>query len=132
MIDTGHLFFQFRRFLGAGIVATAVQYTLLIGFVHFLQIDAVTASFIGFCSGAVVNYHINYHYTFRSKEPHRSAIPRFVLVAAVGATLNTAAMSIQINTFHIHYLLAQATATALVIIWNFTGNKLWTFDRRRQ
>jgi len=26
-----------------------------------------------------------------------------------------------------HYLLAQVCATAVVFLWNFVGNSLWTF-----
>lgn len=130
MSKSAPLVLQFARFLGAGAVSTVAHYAVLIGFVQLMSTDAILASVFGFCTGAVVNYLVNYHYTFDSSQPHTATLPRFIGVALVGVTLNTAAMSVQIKTLGLHYLVAQVLATVVVVLWNFAGNKLWTFDRR--
>lgn len=131
MNASSSLFFQFGRFLSAGVFATAAHYAVLIGLVQFLDIDPVIASVFGFGTGAMVNYYVNYHYTFNSTHPHTTTLPRFLIVALIGMIMNTTAMAIQVKTLGFHYLMAQVVATIFVVMWNFTGNRLWTFDHRR-
>jgi putative flippase GtrA len=38
-------------------------------------------------------------------------------------------MKLAIEIFIMHYLPAQMIATGPVLIWNFTGNYMWTFRK---
>lgn len=118
---------QFLRFAAVGGIATAIHYLILVVLVHAGNMNAVWASSIGFMVSAVCNYLLNYRYTFQSDVEHRRAIIRFFVVAGVGLVLNSITMQIAIEYIHVHYLLAQVLATGLVLLWNFTGNRLWTF-----
>jgi putative flippase GtrA len=118
---------QFLRFATVGGVATAIHYLILVVLVHATNMDAVWASSIGFIVSAVCNYLLNYRFTFKSNVEHRGAIFKFFLVAGVGLLLNSLVMQVSTEYAGMHYLLAQLLATALVLIWNFTGNRLWTF-----
>lgn len=131
MKSQGSLWLQFGRFLSAGVIATAAHYAVLIGLVQIINSDPVIASVFGFGTGALVNYFVNYHYTFSSTQPHAATLPRFLIVALIGMILNTTAMAIQVKMLGLHYLLAQVIATLFVVMWNFTGNRLWTFAHRR-
>ena len=53
---------------------------------------------------------------------------KFFTIAFVGLLLNTIIMAIGVEILNLHYLLAQVVATGLVLFWNFTGNRLWTFS----
>jgi len=118
---------RFIRFAGVGAVGTLAQYLTLTALVEFLAIDVVHASAVGFTLGAFVNYFLNYHYTFRSKKRHSEAIFKFFSMALIGRILNTVIMSVMTNYLGFHYLLAQIISTGLVLLWNFSGNRLWTF-----
>ena len=118
---------QFLRFATVGGIATAIHYLILIALVHAASMNAVWASSIGFIVSAVCNYLLNYRFTFRSNVEHRRAIIKFFVVAVVGLALNSLTMQIAIEYMSVHYLLAQVLATGLVLLWNFTGNRLWTF-----
>ncbi len=74
-----------------------------------------------------LNYALNYRYTFRSRRRHLEAFPRFVFFSGVGLGLNTLLMYSLLNYADLHYLVAQLAATALVTIWNFLANMVWTF-----
>ena len=118
---------QFLKFAASGAVGTAIHYGLLIGLREWLSLDAVLASGIGFGCGAVVNYYLAHRIVFRSTARHQTALPAFMVVALIGLALNTAMMFVLAQRVGIHYLLAQVTATGVVLCWNFAVNRLWTF-----
>jgi putative flippase GtrA len=55
------------------------------------------------------------------------ALPRFLLVAALGAATSAALVFAGTEWFGLHYLLPQAAATALVLFGGFMLNRRWTF-----
>lgn len=116
---------EFTRFVIVGVLATALQYLILIGLVRVGQMDAVLASSLGFALSACFNYWLNRRYTFRSATPHRQALPRFILVASSALLVNATAM--WLVSAHVHYLLAQAVASVCTLAWNYFLNRMWTF-----
>lgn len=118
---------QFLHFATVGGIATAIHYLILIALVRGADMNAVLASTFGFTVSAVCNYYLNYHFTFRSNAEHRRAVIKFLAVAGVGLALNSLTMMIAAQYLGVHYLLAQVIATGLVLLWNFSGNRWWTF-----
>jgi putative flippase GtrA len=120
---------RFVRFAAVGVVATCVQYALLILLVRFAGMGATLASSLGFVASAAANYLLNYRYTFRSRHPHGPAMLKFASLASVGLLLNAGLMRLLTESAW-NYLIAQVLATAVVLVWNFLGNSLWTFGRQ--
>ena len=118
---------QFLRFALAGTAATITTYAVLIVGVEGLHINAVTASVAGYMAGIVVNYLLNYRYTFGSDQHHHVVIPRFLTVMLGGMFINAAVMYAGINWLGFHYLLAQLAAVAVVLMLSFTANRRWSF-----
>lgn len=114
-------------FASVGAAWTAAHYALLILLVEKAGVDAVWASTASFIVGAVVNYGLNYRYTFRSTQPHRETAYKFFVIAFAGMLLNGAFMHVAISALNWHYLPSQIVATGLVFLWNFFANRLWTF-----
>jgi putative flippase GtrA len=76
----------------------------------------------------MANYILNYRFTFASERTHRSALPRFVVVAAVGVVLNAVTVSLLLATkWPLHYLAIQGVATCVVLAVGFLANRGWTF-----
>ena len=98
--------------------------------VEIVSVRPVYSSIAGFVVGALVNYFLNYHITFKSAKSHHEAMPKFFAVALVGFAMNTVIMGVTSESFGLHCLLAQVISTGVVLIWNFTGNRLWTFWER--
>lgn len=122
-----HTFKQFLFFTAIGGIGTAGQYITLVALVEGGIASALPASVVGFIVGAVINYFLNYRFTFKSNKSHKEAMSKFFIVAAIGAMINTALMYVGLNLLQVYYLLAQIVATGIVLLWNFTANKLWTF-----
>lgn len=118
---------QFLRFAAVGATGTAVQYaTLWIG-VEFLAASAVVASAIGYVLGSVVNYLLNYFFTFKSGKSHAETAPKYYAVLAIGWCINTGLMKIFVGVLGWNYWLAQVITTGCGLIWNFLGSRLWAF-----
>ena len=119
---------QFLLFSVVGAVGTSGQYAVLILLVEVSRQNPVLASTLGFLVGALINYILNYRYTFKSDKPHRETLAKFLVVAAIGACINTGLMYVLIEAISLQYLIAQLLATAAVLAWNFFANKFWTFQ----
>lgn len=129
-------FKQFIFFTAIGGIGTAGQYVTLVVLAESRILTPVPASIAGFTVGAIINYFLNYRFTFNSNKSHKEAMTKFFVVAIFGAIINTALMYIGIgilqqyvgsSTQHFYYLLPQIVATGIVLLWNFAANKLWTF-----
>jgi putative flippase GtrA len=114
------------RFAVVGGIATAIQYALLILLVRGFGMAPTPASSIGFVLSAVVNYLLNYRFTFQSSRPHGPAAAKFGLLAGTGLLINAVIMRLMTGA-GVHYLIAQVCATGVVLFWNFIGNSMWTF-----
>lgn len=118
---------QFVTFTGVGLIAAVAHFAVLIALVEGGGISPVIATLWAFLAGVAVSYLLNRRYTFRSGRPHRAAAPRFFAVSAVGFVLNGAVMWFLIGFWAVPYLVAQVAASTLVLIWNFSANRWWTF-----
>jgi putative flippase GtrA len=118
---------KFARFLIVGGVCTALQYLLLVALVEGPGFTATTSSTLGYLASSVVNYFMNYRFTFNSASLHRRALPRFVLIGSCGLILNGVVTYAGTNWYGAHYLVAQAAATCVTLLWNFLANLRWTF-----
>ena len=118
---------EFLRFAGVGGIGTLVHYLLLIFLVQILGVNPVKATAIGIIAGMLTNYYLNYHITFCSSQRHLFTLPKFILIAVFGGFLNVSIMFICIEKFNCSYLIIQIFATAVVLVWNFTLNKIWIF-----
>lgn len=118
---------RFVRFSAVGTIGTAVHYATLLLLVQRIHVDPVAGSAVGFVAGALVNYALNYRFTFGSKKRHNEAMVKFFTVALVGLGVNALIMAATVKLFSLYYLLAQVLATGAVLIWNFAANHAWTF-----
>lgn len=118
---------QFIRFCGVGVVATTLQYVILIALTELAHVDAIAASAIGFILSAAANFVLNYYFTFASKQVHHVAAIRFAAVSGFGLALNTLLMFVGTSVLEMHYLPAQVVATVVVLVWTFSAHRIWTY-----
>jgi putative flippase GtrA len=119
---------QFFSYIVAGGIATAVHYAVLIALVELLGLSAAPSAALGALCGAAVSYLLNRYMTFAgSNARHLQALPRFMAIALLGASLNGVLVWLGVQQFGWHYLAAQALATVLVLGLTFRLNRLWTF-----
>ena len=115
-------------FVLVGGVATGVQYLLLVLLIELIGVFAVLASAIAYCAAAVISYLLNFHMTFQGRSGHRQALPRFVVVVAVGLGVNTLSFTLLLIFFP--YLLAQVGATLVTLVSNYLLHQHWIYRSR--
>lgn len=123
---------QFLAFTGVGAVGTAGHYLTLVMLVEGLHQDPVLSTSLGFLVGALINYILNYKYTFSSNNPHGQTLLRFFIVALIGALVNSGIMFLGATRLGFNYMLIQIVATAVVLVQNFILNRLWTFAEPKE
>jgi putative flippase GtrA len=118
---------QAARFLAAGGAATAVHYALLVGLVELGRLPPTPATCVGYAAAAALNYGLRRCFVFRSRAPHRRTLPRYLAVLGAGFGLNGGLMALGAGVLGLPYGAVQVVATGLVLVWNFTAHRLWTF-----
>ena len=115
------------KFLSASGLATAFQYVLLLALVELGSAAVVPASIAAYAGGSGLNYWLRRGFVFRSRARHCRAVPRYLVVAGVGLGLTGLMIQFGIHDLGLPYPLAQVAATGVVLGWNFTAHRLWTF-----
>lgn len=118
---------QFGTYFVVGGGVTALHYGLLIALVELFRLDPVVATSVGYVVGGIASYLLHRRITYASDRPHGEATWRFLIVWAVGLSLTACLMTLFIHKLGQPYLAAQVMTTGLVIFWNFSAHRMWTF-----
>jgi putative flippase GtrA len=118
---------QFLHFAAVGAIGTLIQYGVLWTGVEFLATSAVVASGVGYALGSVVNYLLNYFFTFERGKSHVETASKYYAVLGVGWCINTGLMGLLAHHWGLNYWFAQLLATGVGLMWNFIGSRWWAF-----
>jgi len=124
------------RFLVSGGIATAAHWAVLWGLVN-IQVDAVLASSVGAFVGAVVNYFLQYFFTFRTQRKHKQTLMAYIPAVLVSWLLNLGLFySLYGSLFSMPMfsdpLLAQVVTTGIVMVVNFLLYKKVVFRAKSE
>lgn len=128
-------FKRFLRFLVVGVSGTALDFLILTALKTFFGVPTLLANTVSYSCGVINNFTLNRLWTFsESRDKHWLVqFGQFVLINLVALGLNNL---IVVGLEHpldllLHtskgFLVAKVIATAVVVIWNFIANRLWTF-----
>ena len=120
---------SFVSFVLVGASATSLHYLIMLFLIYVLSLDSVISSAIGYLISSFYNYWANSKYSFGGQSHHRRNIPRFYFVASIGLILNQIVL-ITGSHLKLSLILSQISATALVLLWNYSVNAIWTFSKK--
>lgn len=118
---------EFVRYTLIGGLATGGHYAVLLALVEAFHVAPSFAAAIGGTCGALIAYAGNRRFTFPGGARHRTALPRFLLVAALGAALNGGMVWAGTAVLGWHYLAAQMAATLTALLVTYGYNRSWAF-----
>jgi putative flippase GtrA len=121
------LLHQFLRFAAVGATGTLIQYLVLWGATSALGLPAALASGIGYALGSIMNYILNYFFTFESGKSHFEAASKYYAILGIGWCVNTGLMALLVHHLKMNIWLAQLFTSGVGLVWNFTGSRFWAF-----
>ncbi len=93
-----------------------------------LRLQKYLSNAIGFTLAASSNYFLNRIWTFQSTNPEVFLeYSEFILISLIGLILNTFILWQVVSRFKINFYFAKLFAIAVVTVWNFVANLLFTF-----
>jgi dolichyl-phosphate beta-glucosyltransferase len=121
-------FFTFFKYSVVGVSGTIVDLGTLYIFVDFLHIPVLLATAISFILAVINNFILNKYWTFQNKSSNvRKQFIKFLIVSVIGLLLTEMFMALFVYVLKIWYLISKLLTSAIILVWNFLGNKHWTF-----
>jgi len=123
------LFFRILKFGVTGLLGMAIDFGVTWLCKEKIKINKYVANALGFIFAVTNNYLINRVWTFQSTNIHwGTEFSKFIVVSIIGLALNT----VIIYLFHqrkngTNFYVAKFFAIAIVFIWNFIANLMFTF-----
>ena len=118
------------RYFVFGSIAASVQVVLLIALVEIVGLDKTFGSTAAFLGAVTLNYFLQRRFTFRSTDPHRIALPKFIGISTIGAFINVLAFSLLLGVMY--YVAAQVISLLLVFLFNFSMSRVLVFKSGRR
>ena len=118
---------HFWRYCIVGGLAALLHFAVLIVLVEAFHIRPTWASALGFCLAVVLNYALQYYWTFGADGPHGRMFSLFAVFAVLSLTINTGVFWLCNEPAQLPYLLAQVVATGTVVLINFQLNRRYVF-----
>ena len=117
----------------SSILATIVDYGLMIACVELARLDPVPATALGALAGAVTNFTLGRLFTFRGAS--QSAVAgqswRYALVSGASLALNTGGEHLFHDLLGLQYLVARVIVSVIVSnAWNYPLQRFFVFARR--
>ncbi|HSW21486.1 MAG TPA: GtrA family protein [Burkholderiaceae bacterium] len=125
---TSTLASRLAAYTGVGAIGTVVHYLTLILLVEAGGMNSALAAAAGAGLGAIVNYTLNYHYTFRSGARHLDSVPKFAATAIAGMLLSALIVHMSVR-WGAPYLAGQVLATGVVLLAGFASSQFWVFRK---
>ncbi|MGI9292804.1 MAG: GtrA family protein [Pseudomonadales bacterium] len=118
---------QILRFILVGGLTAAIYYGVLYVLVEFVGVGVLLSSSAAYIGAIVLNYKLHHAWTFEAKVSHRVASFRYIVMVAIGFTINYLVMFFGVGNDQSNYLLVQTVAVVCVVAWNFIVSSLWVY-----
>lgn len=115
------------RFCVVGGIAAGSYFGCTLLLKNYLVIQLTVAATLSFAIVATASYFLHYSWTFRSRRPHSSALPRFVVTSAGGTLINNIVLVLGMHVGITHQDVLLLLGLTSVVVWNFCLAKLWVF-----
>lgn len=121
---------QIAKFGIVGVLATLIDWAILMILSQFLGWDTVLSSCLSFAVSLVFNYFASMRYVFKRREDmdRRREFLVFVVLSLIGLAINALCMALGVALLGDSALMVTVEkifATAVVMIWNFCSRKKW-------
>jgi putative flippase GtrA len=125
---TEELIKKFVKFGVVGASGVLVDFGFTFLCKELIKIPKYVSNAIGFTIAASTNYLLNRVWTFHSQNPEIAIeYVHFLLVSLIGLGINTLILWILVSKFKKNFYVSKLFAIAVVTVWNFFVNLIFTF-----
>lgn len=117
---------QIIRFLATGLASTGLYFALLVILIPFVP-SVIFLTAICYIISMGANFMAQAFFTFEVKRLSAKQLRRYVTMHGSAMLINSAAMSILVNNFHIQFFASQVLVTGFITILTFTVSKSWVY-----
>ncbi len=121
------ILYRFAKYFFVGGVAALTEWLIFAGIVYGLRLHYILAAVIAFVFATAVNYMLGLVFVFGRRLPRYHDILMVYLVSSAGLLINLAALTLFVEWFHLHIILAKVLATGTAFIWNFVIRHYWLY-----
>ncbi|MCC6274983.1 MAG: GtrA family protein [Leptospiraceae bacterium] len=119
---------KFIKFLIVGGVCTLINYGIFYGLFHYIKIQYLLSSIIGYISGLLLGYFINKFWTYQvDKKAKDIFVIKYMVIYMISLFVSTAFLKLLVETLLLNPLLANIFAIGLSTIMNFVGTNFLVF-----
>jgi putative flippase GtrA len=120
---------KFIRFSISGGMATLVDVALLYLLVEQFHVWYLAAAVPAFLMGSSAHFLVSYFWVFEDKSQIKiwKKYLKFTSIHVLSLGINLACLYIFVEVLGINYLIGKIAAIIGSVIWNFWGNKKFTF-----
>lgn len=122
-----HLLAQIMKFGVVGVIATVIDFGVMIFLTEVFGINPVVSATVSFTVSVIFNYLASMRYVFS----HREGMSRqrefviFIVLSIIGLVINDALMWVGTEMTPVDYRIVKVLATAVVMVWNFVSRKIF-------
>ena len=124
-------FKQLLKFGAVGVIATAIDYGLMVFLTEIFNVRYLLSCAISFSVSVIFNYFLSVKYVFNvtHKTSKSAEILIFVFLSVIGLMLNQFLMWWTVERLSINYLIAKIIATVIVMGYNYISRKCFLEER---
>lgn len=119
---------QFIKYTLVGATGTILDIGTLFILVEYAGFPILPAATVSFLLGGINNFLLHKFWTFKNRsKKYVQLYLKFLIISLIGLGINLSLIHLLANIFAIWYMLAKVLTAILVLVWNYFGNKFWTF-----
>lgn len=120
---------QFIRFCLIGVVSFCIDFGVYFIFTRFVGLYYILSGFLSFMVAVTFSFFANRAWTFKvaSEVENKLQALKFFLTSSIGIAINLSLFYLVVDFLHWYDLPAKIAMTVLVVFFNFSLNKFWTF-----
>ena len=132
-LSTIKLVSQFAKFCGVGSINTIISLVAIYIGSEKIGAHYITANITGYTIGVGLGYILHKTLTFQDKTKlSQKQFLQFLTVFLISYILQLCILATLINTLEIDDFLAQIIAAGFFTIFNFLGNRIFTFQSKKE
>jgi putative flippase GtrA len=115
-----------------GIISSIIDIGLLYVLCAYGGVWYITAAAVSYCCGIVASYILNKYLTFHDTDRHY--VTQFTTFTAISIScllVNLCIVWLAVELFSLNYLTGKIIATLVSFVWNYHGQKRFTFSGGR-